>query len=259
MSHKSLDLVGVIAFIALASLLTLIGVNQTVLRPVLALPLVLVLPGYALTAALFPRQTLGLPERLALTLGVSLAVSTLGGLALNWTPWGLQENSWWVMLAGVTLGASSIALLRRRKYPASDPKPSATGLSVHHVLLFGVAALVVLGAIALSLSGALQPRAGFTQLWMLPADETHSDTVRLGVRSMELATTRYRLSLKVGDITIDEWPAIVLAPGEQWETEVVLPIGLSGTVPVEAVLSRLDASEETYQHALLWWRITTWD
>jgi uncharacterized membrane protein len=61
------------------------------LRVVPAIACVLFLPGYLATSALFPRTgDLSGPERLALSLGLSLAIVPLVGLALNFTPWGIR-------------------------------------------------------------------------------------------------------------------------------------------------------------------------
>ncbi|NQE51957.1 hypothetical protein C5S29_00090 [ANME-1 cluster archaeon GoMg3.2] len=61
--------------------------NKTPVRSILGLPLVLFLPGYTLIAALFIRKDdLGGIERMALSVGLSIAISPLLGLALNYTP-----------------------------------------------------------------------------------------------------------------------------------------------------------------------------
>src|SRR5574337_2061409 len=60
-------------------------------RVVLGLPFVLFFPGYVLIAALYPRRSdLDGVERVALSLGLSLAVVPLIGLVLNYTLWGIR-------------------------------------------------------------------------------------------------------------------------------------------------------------------------
>src|SRR5512136_1855199 len=60
-------------------------------RVPLGLVMVLFLPGYTLIAALFPRKDdLDGIERLALSLGLSIAVVPLIGLGLNYTSWGIR-------------------------------------------------------------------------------------------------------------------------------------------------------------------------
>ena len=61
------------------------------LRIALSFICLLFFPGYALISALFPRQgTLSLLERSVLSIGLSIAIVPLIGLALNYTPWGIR-------------------------------------------------------------------------------------------------------------------------------------------------------------------------
>ena len=60
------------------------------IRIILGLPLVLFLPGYALIAALFiGEDDLDGIERIALSFGLSIAITHLFGLALKYTPFGI--------------------------------------------------------------------------------------------------------------------------------------------------------------------------
>ena len=81
-----LDLV-VVAIIAIVC--TVAGVAtqlDPIFRRVAGVLFTVVLPGYAITAALYPRPTIGALERITLTLSMSLAVATLGAVVLNATP-----------------------------------------------------------------------------------------------------------------------------------------------------------------------------
>ncbi|MEM2288267.1 MAG: DUF1616 domain-containing protein [Sulfolobales archaeon] len=63
----------------------------TPVRYVLGSIYVLFLPGYSLVEALYPREGDLTPlERVALSIGLSLAVTPLIGLILNYTPWGIR-------------------------------------------------------------------------------------------------------------------------------------------------------------------------
>jgi uncharacterized membrane protein len=88
----SVDIPIVAALVLLTDLFILIpALAATPIRSVLGLPMVLFLPGYALIAALFPgKDDLDGIERLALSLGLSIAVVPLIGLGLNYTPWGIR-------------------------------------------------------------------------------------------------------------------------------------------------------------------------
>jgi len=86
---------------------------------------VLFLPGYVLVEALYPEERELKPlERLALSIGLSLAVVPLIGLILNYTPWGIRLDPIIISLATYTLGLTLVATMRkfrvlRRKHESS--------------------------------------------------------------------------------------------------------------------------------------------
>jgi len=60
-------------------------------RYILGSVTVLFLPGYVTIETLYPREKdLSPLERLALSIGLSLAIVPLIGLVLNYTPWGIR-------------------------------------------------------------------------------------------------------------------------------------------------------------------------
>jgi uncharacterized membrane protein len=258
MNHRSVDLFAVVAITLVAAVLALLVPPGTVLIRILTLPLVLVLPGYALTAAMFPNRSIGVAERLVFSLGLSLAIVILGGLALNWTPFAFRTSSWAVLLAGITLSASAVALVRRRGQSVSAPgwlRVGNIGFTLRQGLLLGLAAAIVCGAIAVSIIGAeRQPRPGFTQLWILPAAGANAkNAVRLGVSNMEGAAMEYHLAVNMDGKVLKEWPAIDLNPNEKWEATLVLPpTGPAGVARVEADLYRVEAPTTIYRHVVLW-------
>ena len=64
------------------------------IRIILGLPFILFIPGYILVFSLFPEKKtdhgIDIIERIALSLGLSLAVVPLIGLGLNYTIWGIR-------------------------------------------------------------------------------------------------------------------------------------------------------------------------
>lgn len=86
------DLAGILLWLGIAVLTIYVPyLNESPLRIVFALPVVLFIPGYALIAALFPgNEEIDTLERTALSFGLSIAVVPLIGLALNYTPWGIR-------------------------------------------------------------------------------------------------------------------------------------------------------------------------
>jgi uncharacterized membrane protein len=72
------------------------------------------LPGYTLIEALYPKkEDLSSLERLALSIGLSLALTPLVGLVLNYTPWGIRLKPILVSLSLLTVFLALIALSRK--------------------------------------------------------------------------------------------------------------------------------------------------
>ena len=245
------DLAAVMACAVLSGALAIMAPASSVVRAAFALPLVLILPGYAITAALFPPRSLDTAERCLFSIGLSLAVAALLGLALHWTPWGLQASTWVIALSGTVLGASTIAWMRRRQDHAlaTSPVHMRLDVSLRQGLLLGLAVLVTGAAIKLAqMPSPPDGVSGYTLLWMIPVDGETADHLRLGVNSMEFDTIAYRLQLIVDGQVMYEWPELRLAPGESWETTGKLQRDQVRPGSVEAHLYRLDDPKTVYRH-----------
>ena len=95
--------------------------NETSMRIVLGLLLVLFLPGYSLIAASFPRKDdLEGIERIAFSFGLSIVVVPLLGLALNYTPFGIRLVPILIVLSVFTILLTVIAYVRRCKLSEED-------------------------------------------------------------------------------------------------------------------------------------------
>ena len=95
--------------------------NESFLRVLFGVPLVLFIPGYALIAALFPSANdIDGIERVALSFGLSIAVVPLTGLALNYTPWGIRLDPIVICLSILTLVLCLVAQFRRAALPSEE-------------------------------------------------------------------------------------------------------------------------------------------
>jgi uncharacterized membrane protein len=269
MSRKSFDL-GLVCALALAALvLTMLGVSSPALRLLLGLPLALLLPGYALTAALFPGRALDGTDRALFTLGLSLSAAILYGFVLNRTPWGLRPESWAVILSNIVLGSSLIAFARRhfssaRSASATDDQPAQTAqsgaaarprlsLGVGQGLLLGLAIAVIAGAVLLARGeAALRPAPEVIQLWMLPGDAAESPTLRVGLNSVGPAAGDFRLQIERGGYIVREWPSLTVTPGQHWEEMLTLSGRQPGSGAFEARLYRAEEPNVVYRRVALW-------
>ena len=122
------DLAGVTVLTALAAASTVVPlVSDSVLRAVFALFLVAFLPGYAFVAALFPEhggdsdgEGIDLVERLALSIGLSIALVGFVGLTIGVSPLRLTLTPILLGLCGLTLVCVAIAAERRRALPPEE-------------------------------------------------------------------------------------------------------------------------------------------
>lgn len=98
------------------TLFTIVSVllDIAVFRWVLGSIFILYLPGYCFVEALYPAKgELDDIERIALSIGLSLAITPLTLLVLNYTPWGIRLVPFLISLVAVTLGLAVVAALRK--------------------------------------------------------------------------------------------------------------------------------------------------
>ncbi|MFB6139084.1 MAG: DUF1616 domain-containing protein [Halosimplex sp.] len=124
---EAADLWATVAFAVVAVAVALIPGVPAGLSLVVGVPFVLLVPGYALVAVVFPRAGETTPRsdarvswvsRLASSVGASVvAVAAVAG-ALDFTVWGFRRESITVGLAAFTVVASVVAAYRRGRVPA---------------------------------------------------------------------------------------------------------------------------------------------
>ena len=117
-----LDLTLVVVWLAASIVVIYLPIlNETILRIVLTLPVILFIPGYCLIAALFPKEgEIGLIERIMLSIGVSIAVVPLIGLGLNFTPFGIRLDPIVISLIFFTWVMVLVAHYQRAILPAEE-------------------------------------------------------------------------------------------------------------------------------------------
>ena len=190
-----------------------VAVPVTAVREIAAIPLCLVLPGYALTEAIFARTALPGPHRLLLSLTLSLAALALGTLLLNYMPGGIRESTWVVFLLVVVLGGCVVAGWRRGEGPRRASRPMfGVGVGVGAWARLAGALLLAGAAIVIAWTPFNAENAvGYTQFWMLPGS---GGGLELGIRSQEHDATTYRVVLDSGPRRTTVSSRLALEPGE---------------------------------------------
>jgi hypothetical protein len=212
---------------------------------VFAIPLLLFLPGYAITAAAFAKRPLPAPQLLLLSLALSLATLVLGGLVLNYIG-GIHPLSWALLLLLVIFAACRVAAVRRGV--------GGKGLRLRRPSLGGLQAAMLLGAVAaavaaLVLSSTTVPAddaLGYTQLWILPQPGTAGSKAKVGVRSQQQTSLDYDLRVRIGSDAVLR-RSFRLAPGETRLVKLRALPGTEGTVPVIATLLRHNRPTKVYR------------
>ena len=271
MLRRNFDLL-LVAALALGGLLAgLLTGLYPVIRGVLSVPLLIALPGYALTAALIPdRQSLGRTERTVLGVGMSIVVVILAGLGLNLLPAGITNVTVSVSLAAITLIAVAVGLVRRRgqldREVVVDPEDPEVGDVPEAVAgrrrerpngygpeFLALAVILTVAAVFVGVLGAVRaPQTQFTQFWLLTGSDPN--VIQVGIRDEEGQPVAYRIEVETQGQVL-RTPEIDLAQGDDTVQTIKLP-PLTGTTPqtVTARLFRLDQVSTTvpYRTTLIW-------
>jgi hypothetical protein len=222
------------------------------LRLILGGPVVLVIPGYALSVALLPDPAVDWPTRVLLTGGLSVACLALAGIALNATPFGLNPVSWGVFIWALTLIAAAVAVARTRMLPVvatGSQTNRLRSIPMRPAAIVTLAGLTLLGAMWIAVTPvAEQPQQGYTLLWGTPSTSDQSNTIQFGVRSLESGPTNYHLRIVSGDQVIRD-VTLALNPSDEWDADLTLPESSSGAY--EALLYRDDAPGVVYRRVLV--------
>jgi uncharacterized membrane protein len=246
-----------------------------VLRIILGIPFIVFFPGYTLVAALFPRKAdIGGIERLALSFGLSIALTPLIGLILNYTPWGIRLYPILVALTVFVVGTSAIAWYRRRNLLDSERFSVTLNINLSQwrsrgrldriLVVFLVAS--ILGAIGTLTYIVVNPRVAekFTEFYILgpggnatnyPNKLTIGEEGRviLGIVNHEHENNlSYRVEIMIdGEINSKIGP-LSLDNGDRWESEVgFIPREAGNNEKVEFILYK-NNEEQPYRSLYLW-------
>ena len=220
-----------------------------VVRVPLALPLVLVLPGYASVAALFAPGALRGGERIVLSLALSIAAAILSGLAVDGAGLKLTAQPWIDILGVITLAASAVAIRRGHVRELELPR---LRLRVHEALALGATAILLAAAAAIGFTPLAPPAQthGTAGFGLLEAPHGRP-AVCVSVINEQFHTASYRVVVTVAGRPARTLTAARLAPGVTWRRLVAVGPGLPH---VNATLYRASAPTRAYRRT----SITTW-
>ncbi len=250
--RKQSDLLLGVLVAVLLSALILLDINIVILRPVLAVMLILLL-GHTVLTVWARGLILHQAVRILMSIMLGLTLTALIGLILNYTSWGLTPQSWVLLLSGILLVHVLIAFIQRRQFIESPEQTHRLTFNFGQGVMLILAVLVVGISIMVAQIGSLnQPRPGFTQLWMTADPSNNSSATFLGIRNEEADTLSYNLVVTQGTEVLQDYQSLQLRVGETWQRSVDLSSLTEKNVPVEAVLYRSDKPDEPYRSVKLW-------
>jgi len=205
--------------------------NESPFRVIIALPVAIFIPGYCLTAALFPgKKDIDGIERIALSIGLSIMVVPLIGLWLNYTIWGIRLTPLIIVLIIFTVLMAQIAQYRRFLLPEEErfsvlfdktiqeiKDSSASQKDVPLSRAFRVIIIVALiASVGTTIGVILIPKTGerFTEFYILGQNGTAADyptniiegsseQVIIGIDNHEYQNTNYIVEMWLTNITFN--------------------------------------------------------
>jgi len=287
--QSPLDLLLVAGLVILTDIFVLVPVlSGSFLRTVLGLLLVLFLPGYALTGALFPaKKDLEGIERALISFGLSISIVPLMGLGMNYTDWGIREVPVLTGLSVFTLLMCGAAYYRRRRLPEAEAfgvpfKASILALKAELLeehgsradraisMLLVISILASLGSLAYVIGN---PREGetFTEFYILGPDRMaenyptnytlgDSGTVVVGITNHEYRTVDYTMEIRLENRPLplpENQKNISLDHNVSWEEPVTFTPPFEGkNMKLEFLLFNETEKSVPYRNVHLWINVT---
>ncbi|HEU5063725.1 MAG TPA: DUF1616 domain-containing protein [Solirubrobacterales bacterium] len=196
------------------------------LQVILLGPLALLLPGYAIAAALFPPGSLPRGDRFIYTFVFCISAAVLGMLVLQLVL-DVRRAAWICLLLGVTLAGAAIAWRRRRKVPIQAATGGRLWVPAGPFWALGFLVATVLAAISLTVASdgvrEQQARQVFASLWAVPTGSPDSDApVEVGILNHG-GPTSYTLEVRIEDELVESFP-VRLGNRQQWQRTLLPPV-----------------------------------
>lgn len=269
-----------LVFIIIISLLTvpLVFFTSNILRVILGLAFMLFTPGYTFLAALFPKkESITIPERLALSFGLSIALVPIVGLILNFSPWGIRLQPLVLSLLFLIFTMSVIALFRRKRLLPDQrfeikPKFNFSYLpslwknqSKLHKALNLLIFFAAFGAIGSIVYFVRTPRIEekFSEFYVLGTERMAANypenivlgkggDVALGIINHENETINYRVEIFISGAKIKELGPIRISHNDTWEQKItIMPLKTGTKQKIEFFLYK-ETDSKPYRTLFFW-------
>jgi uncharacterized membrane protein len=213
------DLGLVVALTLVAAAATLLPGSLVVVRAVLALPLVLALPGYAMTRAMLRLDELRGTELLIVSVALSIMATVFAALLMQAVGVRLEERQWMAVIAVVTIVAAAVGISRGQAHPVVLPHVS---VRLREAIAIAGAVVLLIAAAALGFTPLSAPKGtvGDSPVWILPG--AGGNSADFGVINDETSARRYTVELTVVGQPARTFGPFALPPGGTWSRSVVV-------------------------------------
>ena len=241
------------------------------LRIILGLPLVLFIPGYILLSAIFPNKgSLSNIERIAFSIGLSIAVAVIIGVVLNFTPWGITLYPLLISFTTLIVIMGLVAWYRSLQSYKELSITVDINLSqwqemagLDKILSFSlvVAVLITLGSISYVIAVPKQQQL-FTEFYILNPEGKAEDYpkqvalgepvgINIGIINHEDMVLSYMVNIRINGIENKQIGTEELANGDKWQ-EIVnfIPQSAGAGQRVEFWLYRTGEAEPCLEESL---------
>ncbi|MFW5898505.1 MAG: DUF1616 domain-containing protein [Candidatus Saliniplasma sp.] len=282
--------IAVVVILTVILLMVIYTIPDSIARTVFGLPYLLFFPGYVLVSFLFPEEEpLDKIERIALSFGLSIAITPLIGLLLNYT-WEISLVPLLISISLFIFAFSGLAYFRRRTIPIEEvfhiefeinPPDWESYDMIDKALVIGTVILLISSG-ALAVHIVTTPRTGerFTEFYILGEDDIADDyttdltvnetgRVTIGMVNREHEEVNYTVVMGLGDEltsmssqgTLDENISfsgnntsylrrdIILNHTERWNTTVNFQVESSGSYRLKFFLIK---DGEVYRDLHIW-------
>ncbi len=252
--------------------------DGSVLRILMGIIIILFLPGYSVTAAIFTKKgDIDGIERIALSIGLSVAVAPLLGLILNYTPFGIRLVPVVAALAIFIFLMSALALYRRGMLDESERFQFEMGwkdfkedtgwkefpCSGRILMLVLIVAIVSSIGTLVYVTSKSGQRERFTEFYILGEDMRaegypavlgvgEEGRVNVGIRNNEYGRVNYTVLVKTGDTVLGK-RSVVLEHGQNVTYLQTFSIPEKGErKKVEFLLYKNGSADIPYRALHLW-------
>jgi len=284
-----MDLLIVAGFVFITNVFVLVpALSDSFLRTYMGIFLVLFLPGYALAGAIFPaKNDLEGIERVAISLGLNIAVVPIIGFILNYSAWGIRETPLLIGLSIFTLLMCAVAYYRRRLLPETEAfgisfktcffdmkanvleKPESKADKIIALILI-LSILASMGSLAYIIG---HPKEGepFTEFYVLGTNGTTADyptefvqgekgTVIIGIRNHEYRPVDYTMEVRLENRSLpipENQKSVSLEHNMSWEEPITFtPLFEGENMKLEFLLFKETEKAVPYRSLHLWINVT---